>query len=105
MTAKDAISNFISKELVNDDEMKNVGENESLLESGIIDSLAIMKLLTFIEEEFKLKVMDDELMPENFDTIASIVSLIDKKKNWEVILLVVCRMPWRVSWRKWTHYF
>ena len=81
MTIKETLVEFISKELVTDHEMENLDENEPLLESGIIDSLAIMKLLAFIEEEFKLKVLDHELMPENFDTIASILKLIEKKQN------------------------
>ena len=80
MTTKDRLIEFILKELAADNDVKHLDENQSLLESDIIDSLGIMKLLAFIEEEFKLKVLDDELIPENFDTIASILKLIEKKQ-------------------------
>ena len=80
MTTKDRLIEFILNELAADNDVKHLDENQSLLESDIIDSLGIMKLLAFIEEEFKLKVLDDELIPENFDTIASILKLIEKKQ-------------------------
>lgn len=79
MTTKETLTEFILKELATNNETESLDDNEPLLESGIIDSLAIMKLLAFIEEKFNLKVMDDELIPENFDSVASILRLIEKK--------------------------
>ncbi|MFX0204245.1 MAG: acyl carrier protein [Candidatus Hodarchaeota archaeon] len=81
MTIKEGLTEFILEELATDHEMESLEENAPLLEFGIIDSLAIMKLLAFIEEEFKLKVLDEELIPENFETIASILKLIEKKQT------------------------
>ena len=80
MTTKEILTEFILKELATDNAAKYLDENQSLLESGVIDSLGIMKLLAFIEEEFKIKVLDEELIPENFDTITGIMNLIEKKK-------------------------
>ena len=79
MATKDILTAFIQDELVTSGDLKAIEENDSLLESGIIDSLAIMKLLMFIEEKFAVKVSDADLLPENFNTIANIVALIEKQ--------------------------
>lgn len=81
MTNKKILTEYILKELTDDHELNELDENESLLESGIIDSMAIIRLLTFLETEFKLKVLDEELLPENFNTVSSILALIDKKQK------------------------
>ena len=55
-------------------------ERESLVESGIIDSLGIMKLVDFIENEFRVKIGDEDLVPENFETIEDITKLLASKQ-------------------------
>jgi acyl carrier protein len=58
-------------------------EEESLVESGIIDSLGIMKLVDFIEKEFRVKVSDDDLVPENFETVDAIATLVGQRRAME----------------------
>ena len=60
-------------------EDKELGEDDSLLEAGIIDSTGILELINHLEERYGIKVNDDELMPENLDTIASIAAFLGKK--------------------------
>jgi acyl carrier protein len=60
----------------NDQELKNEG---SLLDAGIIDSTGVLELISYLEEHFKIKVEDDELVPENLDTIASICAFLSRK--------------------------
>lgn len=55
------------------------GEDAPLIESGIVDSLGIMKLLQYLEDEFSIRIGDDELRPENFETLGRIVSLVEQK--------------------------
>ena len=50
----------------------NWQNDTSLLEAGIIDSTGILELINHLEERYGIKVNDDELVPENLDTIASI---------------------------------
>ncbi len=69
---------FIKEELDSSNNTNDLGEDESLLESGIIDSMGIMKLLAFIEEKFQIKVSDEELIPENFETLSTIEKLISQ---------------------------
>ena len=56
-------------------------ETDSLLENGVIDSVAMIELVSFIEETYEVHVPDEDLMPEYFETLASIVSYIEKKKQ------------------------
>mgnify|MGYP003579629309 CR=1 FL=1 len=44
----------------------------SLLDRGIIDSTGVLELAAYLEEEFGVKVRDDDLVPENFDTISNL---------------------------------
>jgi acyl carrier protein len=54
-------------------------QSDALLESGILDSLGILDLVTFIEAEFSITVADDELVPDNFQTVAHIVTFVESR--------------------------
>jgi acyl carrier protein len=51
----------------------------SLLEQGIVDSTGILELIHFLEEHYGIKVQDDELLPENLDTIGNICAFLERK--------------------------
>lgn len=55
---------------------KDLGRDDSLLSSGILDSLAIVKLLSFVEDEFDVEIADADFDPENFETLNTITKLI-----------------------------
>ena len=63
------------------DEKQHIGAEQSLLGTGILDSTGILELVSFIEEHYALKFHDEELIGENFDTIARIAAIIQKKSN------------------------
>ena len=56
-------------------------EDTSFMEEGIIDSTGILELIFFIEETFGFGVEDDELIPENMDSLQNIARFIDRKQN------------------------
>jgi acyl carrier protein len=58
---------------------RKLGEDVSLLEAGIVDSIGILEIVTFIEEKFLVQVTDEDLIPENFGSIAAIASFIESK--------------------------
>ena len=80
MMTADVIREFILSELVQDKSITTLSEKDSLIESGIIDSLGIQKLLVFIEEKVSIQIMDEDIIPENFETIEAIVRLIESKR-------------------------
>ncbi len=62
----------------NDDALQN---DTSFLEQGIIDSTGILELVDWLEERFAISVEDDELVPENLDSVNALAAFIDKKKS------------------------
>ena len=56
-----------------------VGKDTALLERGILDSLGILDVVGFLESEFSIVVNDDELVPENFQTLGTLSSFVLKK--------------------------
>jgi acyl carrier protein len=56
-------------------------DSDALLESGILDSLGVLDLVNFVEKEFSVVVADDELVPENFQTIDRIAVFIQRKSS------------------------
>ena len=54
-------------------------DSDALLESGILDSMGVLDLVSFVEQEFSIVVSDDELMPENFETIDRIAAFVERK--------------------------
>ncbi len=56
-------------------------DNDSLLESGLIDSLGIFKLVSLLEKEFAIKISDDELLPDNFETASAIAQFVVHKQK------------------------
>lgn len=60
---------------------RGLGDEDSLLDSGAIDSLGILDLATFISGDLGIELGDDDLTPENFDTISSLVSFLAQKRG------------------------
>jgi acyl carrier protein len=57
------------------------GDDVSFLEKGIIDSTGVLELVSFVEDKFGITVEDEELIPENFDSVSNLASYISKKIN------------------------
>ncbi len=56
-----------------------ISPSDSLLDTGVIDSTGIMELIIFLEETFNISVADEELVPENLDSIERIAQYVDRK--------------------------
>ena len=54
---------------------------DSWLESGLVDSLGILELVHFLEEEFSIQVSDEELLPENFQSLGAVSDFVRKKHS------------------------
>ena len=60
-----------------------VGEEEHLMERGIVDSMGMMELIDFLEERFGVQPADDEITEQNFATLARIASFVSRKRGVE----------------------
>ena len=62
---------------------RNISDTDNLLETGVIDSLGVLEIVTFLREEFSLEVEDDELTPENFQSIRSIAGFVRQRISFQ----------------------
>ena len=66
------INDYISRELVQDPALLPLANETSLLESGILDSLSLLRLVDFLEERFGITMGEADLLPENFASVNTI---------------------------------
>ncbi len=78
MSSRPEIRKFIIENFLygQDDDF---GDEVSFLEKGIIDSTGVLELVSFVEDKFSITVEDQELVPENFDSVSNLASYISKK--------------------------
>jgi acyl carrier protein len=69
--SKTKIRDFISENFLYG-EANGLRDNTSFLEEGIIDSTGVLELVSFLEEEFSITIADEELIPENLDSINNV---------------------------------
>ncbi|RKY09909.1 MAG: acyl carrier protein [Planctomycetota bacterium] len=60
---------------------ENLTNETSFLDSGIIDSTGILELIAFLEETYNIKIADDELIPENLDSLNNVAKFIEQKNS------------------------
>ena len=58
---------------------ENISDKDSLLQAGIIDSTGAMELVSFLEQEFGVQIEDQDLVPENLDSIWALTSFVTRK--------------------------
>lgn len=58
---------------------ESLANDDSFLERGIVDSTGVLEIVTFLEEKFGIKVQDEELVPDNLDSIARIAAFVARK--------------------------
>ncbi len=58
-----------------------LGDGESLLDRGIIDSTGVLEVVGFLESEYGIHVADEEMLPENLDSIAALAAYVERKRT------------------------
>jgi acyl carrier protein len=66
------VSDYITRELVQDGTLLPLGDATSLFETGVLHSLSMLRLAVFIRERFQVTVEDADLIPENFESVDAI---------------------------------
>ena len=57
----------------------NFTDSDNLLTKGVIDSLRMLDMMSFLEDKYRLKIDEDELMPENFESVEAITRFLEQK--------------------------
>ena len=79
MTVKDQIKQYIAENFLFSDDGYQLSESASFLEEGIVDSTGVLELVMFVEETFAIVVEDEEIVPENFDSVAQLAGYVQRK--------------------------
>lgn len=58
-----------------------LGDEDSFLDTGIIDSTGVLELVAFLERQFGVQVSDEELIPENLDSVNLVASFVCRKRQ------------------------
>jgi len=75
------IEQFILNEVMMSKRGNRLDYDESLLDSGILDSLSLLRLIAFIQDELGVEVDVDEIVPDNFQTINAAARLVESKRQ------------------------
>ncbi len=79
MEIVDTIEKFIVDEIIVGEKGTELDPDESLISSGIVDSLALLRLIAFIEEQFGVVIEDEEVVSDNFETLNVMKGLVESK--------------------------
>ena len=79
MEIKKEIHSYIKENILFDSADNPISDDDSFMENGIIDSTGILELVSFIEQKFDFKVGDEDLVPDNFDSVNNLSDYIKKK--------------------------
>ena len=76
---KDTLREFILENFLVGLQKNELDDADSFLEKGIIDSTGVLELVAFVEQTFGFEVEDEELVPDNFDSLARLETYIQQK--------------------------
>ncbi len=70
---------FIAENFLFREDLQALSETQSLLDAGLIDSTGVLELVAFLETIFPITIEDADIVPENLDTVKSIVAYVERK--------------------------
>jgi acyl carrier protein len=73
------VREFIKDNFMYRDDRAELADTESLLDAGLIDSTGILELVAFIETEFSIQMADTDIVPDNLDSVDTIVRYVESK--------------------------
>jgi acyl carrier protein len=77
---KEAVRRFVIDNLLFGDPQFNLEDHMSFLEGGVIDSIGVMELATFVSTRFGLELEPGEITPDNFDSVQRLAEFVVRKK-------------------------
>lgn len=75
------IRDYIAKNLLFSESGFSYDDDASFLDEGIVDSLGIIELVTFVEKQFGISVADQDLVPDNFDSVRKLDAFVRRKQS------------------------
>jgi acyl carrier protein len=81
VSVREILKEFISESFLPSSGLDAFDDGDSFMERGLLDSTGVLELLEFIEEKFGIRVDDEEIVPDNLDSLNKLISFIQKKKE------------------------
>jgi acyl carrier protein len=81
MSVQEQIRMFIAENFLFNPNGFDLNDDDSFLDEGVVDSTGTLELVMFVEETFGVSVGDDEIEPENFDSVNKLAAYIGRKGN------------------------
>ena len=76
-----AIRTFLVEDVFYDRDLKDLKPEDSLLSRGLLDSMSILKTVTFCEEQFGITIPDEEVLPDHFESVRAIAKLVERVRG------------------------
>lgn len=80
MSIRDSLRRFLLENYLFTDDQSRLKDSDSFLDNGILDSTGILDVILFVEENHHVKVSEDEMVPDNLDSIDALVAFVEKKQ-------------------------
>jgi acyl carrier protein len=74
-----SVRQFIAQNFMYREGMQSLADDQSLLEHGLVDSTGVLELVFFLEKSFAIKVGEEEVIPENLDSVQKIANYVRRK--------------------------
>ena len=76
-----AVRQFLIEDVFYDKDLKDLGPDDSLLTRGLLDSMSILKTVTFCEEQFGIAIPDEDVLPDHFESVRAIARLVERVRG------------------------
>ena len=81
MTIEEQIKQYIAENFLFSENGYGLPDDASFLEEGVIDSTGVLELILFVEETYGITVANEEVMPENFDSVTRLAAFVRRKQD------------------------
>ena len=78
---REAVLEYVIEEYIDEDDNMEVDADTALISSGIVDSFSMVSLKAFLENKYDIRIPDEDATPEAFDTVNSIVQIVEKHSS------------------------
>lgn len=76
-----AIRDFLLAEVLYDKNLQTLAVDDNLIDKGLLDSLAILRVVSFCEEQFGVTIPDTEVLPDNMESVQAIAGLVERVRK------------------------
>jgi len=75
------IKDYVTGELLYDRDVAGLADDDSLLGPGLLDSVSILRMVAWLEEEFGVSIPDEDVVPDNVETVTRLAALVRTKQG------------------------